>query len=69
MQIKHLVLAALLSTPLAGCLENDAQRAAAGAASGALLAKITNGNVLTGALIGTGVGALCDDAGVCTPSH
>ncbi len=69
MHIKSLALAALLATPLAGCLENDAQRAAAGAASGAVLAKITNGNLLTGALIGAGAGALCDDAGVCTPSN
>jgi len=65
MQIRQLVLVALLSTPLAGCLENDLQRAAAGAAAGAVIADVTNGDVLTGAVIGAGAGALCDDAGVC----
>ncbi|AXX98423.1 YMGG-like glycine zipper-containing protein [Profundibacter amoris] len=65
MQIKHLILVALLATPLAGCLENDVQRAAAGAAAGAVIADVTNGDVLTGAVIGAGAGALCDDAGVC----
>lgn len=65
MQIRQLVLVALLATPLAGCLENDLQRAAAGAAAGAVIADVTNGDVLTGAVIGAGAGALCDDAGVC----
>ncbi len=65
MQLKQLVLAALLSIPLAGCLDNDVQRAAAGAFVGAVTAKATNGNVITGAAIGAGAGALCDDAGVC----
>jgi len=65
MQIKHLVFVAVLATPLAGCLENDVQRAAAGAAAGAVIADVTNGDVLTGAVIGAGAGALCDDAGVC----
>ncbi|WP_428539704.1 hypothetical protein [Profundibacter sp.] len=65
MQIKHLVYVAILAMPLAGCLDNDIERAAAGAAAGAVIADVTNGNVLTGAVIGAGAGALCDDAGVC----
>jgi len=65
MQIKHLALVVVLVTPLAGCLDNDIERAAAGAAAGAVVADVTNGNILTGAIIGAGAGALCDDAGVC----
>jgi len=65
MQIKNLALVAILVIPLAGCLDNDIERAAAGAAAGAVVADVTNGDVLTGAVIGAGAGALCDDVGVC----
>jgi len=65
MQIKHLALAVVFTSLLSGCLENDVQRAAAGAAAGAVIADVTNGDVLTGAVIGAGAGALCDDVGVC----
>ncbi len=65
MQIKHLVIVAVLITPLAGCLENDVERAAAGAVAGAVIADVTNGNILTGAAIGAGAGALCDDFRIC----
>jgi len=66
--------AALLVAGLAACepspyggstLSPDAQRAAGGALAGAAVAKILDENVGTGALIGAGAGALCDDAGVC----
>ena len=50
---------------LAGCLGNDVNRAAVGAAGGAVLADITDNDVLAGAAIGGVAGALCDDAGVC----
>lgn len=65
--------AALLVAGLAACeqgyngatLSPDAQRAAGGALAGAAVAKIIDGDVATGALIGAAGGALCDDAGVC----
>ena len=49
---------------LAGCQWNDLERAGAGAATGAVVAQATSGNLLTGAIIGAGAGALCDDLGV-----
>lgn len=48
-----------------GGISPDAQRAAGGALAGAAVAKIIDGDVGTGALIGAAGGALCDDAGVC----
>lgn len=65
MQIKNLALAALLVTPLSGCLDNDVERAGAGALAGAVVADVTGGSVLVGAVIGAGAGALCNDVGVC----
>lgn len=62
--LKLLVVPAIL-LPLAGCLENDSQRALAGAAVGALAADAMDRNVAAGAAIGAAGGALCDDAGVC----
>ncbi|CAM3022243.1 hypothetical protein SAMN04488021_103117 [Paracoccus aminovorans] len=70
--ILRLSAAALLVGGLAACdqgygsgLSPDAQRAAGGALAGAAVAKIVDGNVGTGALIGAAGGALCDDVGVC----
>ena len=60
------VLAApLLVLALAGCLENDTERAVAGAAAGAVVADVLDENVVAGAAIGGAAGALCDDAGIC----
>ncbi|MFC3571054.1 MULTISPECIES: hypothetical protein [Paracoccus] len=63
---------ALMVAGLAACdqgygggISPDAQRAAGGALAGAAVAKIIDGDVGTGALIGAAGGALCDDAGVC----
>lgn len=64
MQIKRLLLGACAAIMLAGCQWNDLERAGAGAAGGALLAGVTSGNLLTGAVIGAGIGALCDDVNV-----
>lgn len=44
----------------------DAQRAAAGAVAGAVVAKALDENIAAGAALGATAGALCDDAGVCT---
>lgn len=61
-----LALGALsLVATLAGCMQTDGERAFAGAAAGALIADATDNSVITGAAIGAGAGALCDDAGVC----
>ncbi len=64
MQILKLAAVAALVVPLAGCLENDTERALAGAAAGALIADATDNPVGTGAIIGAGVGAFCDDLNV-----
>ncbi len=65
MRFSKTILAISLVGALAGCLENDGQRAMAGAAGGALIADATDNNVVAGAAIGGAAGALCDDAGVC----
>lgn len=65
MPIKTWIIAAAAFTALAGCLDNDLERGAAGAATGAVAADIVGGNVVGGALIGGAAGVLCDDAGVC----
>ncbi len=65
MQIRLVILAAALATPLSGCLRTDTERAVAGAAAGAVVADVLDTNVVAGAAIGAGAGALCDDAGLC----
>jgi hypothetical protein len=52
-----LVVFALLTTTLAGCLQDPASRGLAGATAGAVLADATDNDVLTGALIGGLAGA------------
>jgi len=64
MQIIKWVMAAALLSSLAGCLQNNAQRGIAGAATGALIADATGGNAVTGALIGGAAGVLCQDLNV-----
>ncbi|MTH33809.1 hypothetical protein GL279_04280 [Paracoccus limosus] len=48
-----------------GSIPPDVQRAAGGAIAGAAVAKIVDGDVGTGALIGAAGGALCGPVGVC----
>ncbi|MFN3578099.1 MAG: hypothetical protein ACK4TJ_14105 [Tabrizicola sp.] len=50
---------------LSGCLATDTERGLAGAAGGAVLADVTGGNAVTGAVIGGAAGVFCDDLGVC----
>jgi hypothetical protein len=64
MQILRVGAVIALVLPLAGCLENDTERALAGAAAGALIADATENDVATGAIIGAGAGAFCDDLNV-----
>jgi osmotically inducible lipoprotein OsmB len=49
---KSLIVFALLSTALAGCMQDPTSRGVAGAAAGAIVADATDGNLFTGALIG-----------------
>ncbi len=49
--------------PLAAC-DNDTERALVGAAAGAVIADATENDVATGAIIGAGAGAFCDDLNV-----
>jgi hypothetical protein len=66
-QMKTMKLAGLLAISLAvsGCLATDTERGLAGAAGGAVIADVTGGNALTGAVIGGAAGVFCDDAGIC----
>ncbi len=64
MQFKTIALAACAAFALAGCQSTDLQRAGAGAVAGAVVAEATKGNLITGAVIGAGAGALCDDLGL-----
>jgi osmotically inducible lipoprotein OsmB len=50
---------------LSGCLATDTERGLAGAAGGAVLADVTGGSAVTGAVIGGAAGVFCDDLGVC----
>ncbi len=54
---KSLLLIALLTMPLAGCLQDPASRGLAGAAGGAAIADLTGNNAVTGAVIGVSAGA------------
>lgn len=54
-----------LALVLSGCLNTDTERGLAGAAGGAVIADVTGGNAVTGAVIGGAAGVFCDDLGVC----
>ena len=49
---KSLIIIALLTTSLAGCMQDPASRGLAGAAGGALLADALDENMLAGAALG-----------------
>jgi osmotically inducible lipoprotein OsmB len=61
MPIRSFLLLTLLSTSLAGCLANDAERGLAGAAGGAVIAGATGGSPVTGAVVGGAAGYFCRD--------
>jgi len=54
---KSLVIFALLSTSLAGCMQDPASRGLAGAAAGALVADALDENMVAGAALGGLAGA------------
>jgi hypothetical protein len=64
---KTLVLLALLSTPLAGCMGTSptATCAGAGAVGGAALGSITDNNLAESALVGGVLGAIAGENGAC----
>jgi hypothetical protein len=49
---KALIVFALLTAPLAGCMQDPASRGIAGAAAGALVADALDENMLAGAALG-----------------
>lgn len=65
MQIRKLGIGLVVATLLAGCLDNDLERGAAGAAGGAVIASATGGSVVGGAILGGAAGVLCDDVNIC----
>jgi hypothetical protein len=64
---KTLVLLALLSTPLAGCMgaSPTATCAGAGAVGGAALGSISDNNLAESALVGGVLGAIAGENGAC----
>lgn len=50
---------------LSACLDTDTERGLAGAAGGAVIADVTGGSALTGAVVGGAAGVFCDDVGIC----
>ena len=65
MRILKMTMALVCVTALAGCLQNDGDRAVAGALGGALIADAFGENVIGGAAVGAAAGALCDDVRLC----
>lgn len=49
---KSILLLALLTVPLAGCMQDPASRGLAGAAVGAVVADATGGSAINGGVIG-----------------
>jgi hypothetical protein len=64
---KTLILLALLSTPLAGCMgaSPTATCAGAGAVGGAALGSLTDNNLAESALVGGIIGAVAGENGAC----
>lgn len=64
MTSKSILVLIPLAFALSGCLQNNTQRAAAGAVGGAVIAEATGGSALTGAVIGGGAGYFCNQLNV-----
>ncbi len=65
MQKSSLFLAAVAAFGLAGCIDNDAERAVAGAGAGLVAAEILGTDPVGTAAVGAAAGVFCDDAGIC----
>lgn len=55
--VKHILLAAVLATTLAGCMATPQERGLAGAVVGAAIADATDENMVAGAALGALAGA------------
>jgi len=64
MQKTSIILAAVAVFGLAGCLENDAERAVAGAGAGLVAAELLGTDRTGSMVVGAAAGVFCDDAGV-----
>ncbi len=66
---KIILTLAVLTTPLAGCMQDDVTRGLGGAVVGGLVASATHNNLATGMLVGGLAGTVCDDVGICRPRY
>ena len=65
--LKNSWIIAIASTfILAGCLNNDAERAVVGAGAGTIAADIFGTDRTGTAIVGAAAGVFCDDAGICS---
>ena len=64
MTIKSYILVGIAAFGLSGCLNSDAERGLAGAAGGAVIADVTSGSAVTGAVVGGAAGYFCRDLNV-----
>ena len=64
MQKTSIILAVVAVFGLAGCLENDAERAVAGAGAGLVAAELLGTDRTGSMVVGAAAGVFCDDAGV-----
>ena len=64
MPIKSIVILTPIVFALSGYLANNAQRAAAVAVGGAVIADVTGGSALTGAVVVGAAGYFCNDLNV-----
>ncbi len=64
MQKTSIILATVAVFSLAGCLENDAERAVAGAGAGLVAAELLGTDRTGSMVVGAAAGVFCDDAGV-----
>ncbi|MEJ6401417.1 hypothetical protein [Yoonia sp. 2307UL14-13] len=69
MQKKSIIIAAVATFGLAGCLDTDVERGVAGAGAGLVGAEVLGTDPTGTALAGAAIGVLCDDAGVCRPAR
>ncbi|SFS03336.1 hypothetical protein [Yoonia litorea] len=64
MQKTSLIIATVAIFGLAGCLDNDTERAVAGAGAGLVASELLGTDQTGSMLAGAAAGVFCDDAGV-----
>jgi len=65
MQKTSIILAMVAVFGLAGCLDNDTERAVAGAGAGLVASEVLGTDRTGSMVVGAAAGVFCDDAGVC----